>query len=265
MKKILSMLVLISMVSFFTACSDDEVTQPTEVEPGSMTVNDQMISQNTIIVESITFEQDGWIVVHADNNGSAVVPDIISEPVLVKAGTKTDVMIPLTPDANMLDGATQVWIMLHTDDGVSGAYEFDGTNGLDSPLANLEGEVIVKPIKVSPATITVSDQVVTNSVTVTVNAATDGWIVIHNDMGDGSIILPGIIGKAEVKKGANNNVVVMLDDDVTITRGQKLFPMLHIDMAPLGEYNFPGVDSPEVFGFDMEGKSKIILKTINTL
>lgn len=269
MNKFLKLLMLLSFVAIFAACSD-EATEPTEVEPATMKVNDQMITQNRIIIESATFEKDGWIVVHANNDGAPVVPDIISEPVLVRAGTSTNIMVPLTSDANMLDGPTQVWIMLHTDNGVSGSYDFDGTNGLDSPLTNLEGEVILKPIKVSPATITVSDQEVTNSVTATVNAATDGWIVIHNQKSDGTIVLPGIIGKAAIKKGANNNVVIELDEGVAITKGQKLFLMVHIDNDPKGEYNFPGVDVPEVFGFDMgtadeEGKAKTVVTSINTL
>lgn len=264
MNKFLKVLILLSFVAIFTACSDD-TTEPTEVEPGTMKVNDQTITQNRIIIESATFEKDGWIVVHADNNGAPVVPGIISEPVLVKAGTNTNIMVPLTSGANMLDGATQVWIMLHTDDGASGSYDFDGVNGLDSPLTNLAGEVIIKPIKVSPATITISDQTVTNSVTVTVNAATDGWIVIHNQKSDGSIVLPGIIGKKAIKKGANNNVVVNLDEGVIITKGQKLFPMVHIDNDPKGEYDFPGVDVPEVFGYDMEGNAVIVVTSINAL
>lgn len=261
----LKIIALVSFMAFFTACSDDEPTKPKVTDPASFVVNDQMISQNTIMVETATFEKDGWIVVHANNEGSPVVPAIISTPVLVKAGTKKTIMIPLTMDANMLDGNTQVWVMLHTDDGVKGAYEFDGKNGLDSPLVNTEGEVIMKPILLSPASITASSQKVSNTVTVSVNAAADGWLVIHNDQGDGTITLPGIIGKIAVKKGLNNNIVVELDNDVVITKGQKLFPMLHIDKEPKGEYNFPGVDAPEVFGFDKEGNANIIVTSIITL
>lgn len=265
MKNMLKIIALVSFMAFFAACSDDEPTKPKVTNPASITVKDQIISQNMIMVETATFEKDGWIVVHASNEGSPVVPAKISTPVLVKAGTKKTIMIPLNTDANMLEGNTQVWVMLHTDDGVKGAYDFDGVNGLDNPLKDTEGEIIMKPILLSPATITASSQKVTNSVTVSVNAAADGWLVIHNDQGDGTITLPGIIGKTAVKKGLNNNIVVNLDNDVVITKGQKLFPMLHVDKDPKGEYNFPGDDAPEVFGFDEKGNAIIIVTSITTL
>lgn len=265
MKNILKVIALISFMAVFTACSDDEPTKPKVSDPASFVVNDQMISQNTIMVETATFEKDGWIVVHANNEGSPVVPDIISTPVLVKAGTKKTIMIPLTNKANMLNGNTQVWVMLHTDDGVKGSYDFDGKNGLDAPLKDTDGAIIMKPILLSPAEIVASSQKVTNSVTVSVTAAADGWLVIHNDKGDGTIVTPGIIGKKEVKKGLNNNIVVELDKDVVIVKGQKLFPMLHIDKDPKGEYNFPGDDATEVFGFDKEGNPIVIVTSIITL
>lgn len=252
------------MIALFSACSDD-ATEPSPTEPGVLTVQDQLISQNMIIVKSVTMEKAGWIVVHANNNGAPLTPAIISQPVQVKAGENKDVMIPLTADANNLDDNSQVWIMLHTDDGQIGKYEFDGESNLDSPLKNLSGAVIMKPITLTSAKITASDQVVTNSVTVTVNAATDGWIVVHNSDTDGSIVLPGIIGKTAVKAGLNQNIEIKIDESVTIVAGQKLYPMLHIDKDPKGEYNFPGVDLPEVFGFDLEGNPKIIVTSIIAL
>lgn len=260
----LKIIALVSLVVFLSACSDD-ATNPSPVNPAKMTVNDQTISQNTIMVETATFEKDGWIVLHADNNGSPKTPEIISVPVLVKAGTQKTIMIPLTDKANMLDGNTQVWVMLHADDGVKGSYDFNGTNGLDTVLKNTDGAIIMKPIILSPSTITASSQSVTNSVTVSVTAAADGWIVIHNDKGDGTITLPGNIGKAEVKKGLNNNVVIKLDDGVVIVKGQKLFPRLHIDKDPKGDFNFPGDDELEVFGFDEEGNPIVIQTSINTI
>src|SRR6476469_8090054 len=82
-----------------------------------------------------------------------------------------------------------------------------------------------------------------NSVTVAqVVAAQDGWIVIHESNPDGSIVLPGIIGKTPVKAGENSNVKIMLDKQVA--NGAKLWPMLHIDAGVIGTYEFPGADTP---------------------
>ncbi len=262
MKYIIKAIFAISLITMFTACSDDKTTEPTVNEPGVLTVQDQMTSQNMIIVKTVTMEKDGWIVVHANTSGAPKTPEIISEPVQVKAGTNSNIMIPLTSAANILDDNSQVWVMLHTDDGQKGDYEFDGVNGLDSPLKNLSDVIIMKPITLTSPRITASDQVVTNSVTVTVNAATDGWIVLHNSNTDGTIVQPGNIGKTAVKAGLNQNIEIKVDEGVTIVTGQKLYPMLHIDREPNGEYNFPGIDMPEVFGFDLEGKPKTIVKSI---
>ncbi len=256
---------MMGLVAFMTACDDDDDTnKPSDMEPGMLTVSDQMVSQNMVMVESVTFEEDGWIVIHANkaDDSGPVVPQIISEPVFVEAGTETDVMIPLTTDAMMDIEDTKVWVMLHTDTGVSGDYEFDTNQDLDPPLANLAGDVIITPIMLMPAMIMVDDQAVTNSVTLDVNAAADGWIVVHNMAGEG-IELPGIIGKTAITKGMNENVTIMLDEGVTITPGQKLFPMVHIDASPKGEYNFPGVDAPEVFGYNNEGTANIVVTSIN--
>lgn len=266
MKFIIKAIIAISFIAMFTACSDDEkVTEPTVNEPGSLTVQDQMISQNILIVKSITVEKDAWVVVHADNNGGPEVPEIISQPVLIRAGTSTDVMVPLTSNAKMLGTNNQLWVMLHNDDSQLGSYEFDGSNGLDAPLEYIAGGIILKAVTVTPTTITVSAQSVTNSVTLSVNAATDGWIVIHNSNSDGSIISQSIIGKTAIKAGLNQNIVISLDNNVTITAGKKLYPMVHIDNVPKGVYNFPGVDVPEVFGFEEVGNPKVVMTSFNTI
>lgn len=229
---------------------EEEMTEQSEEPTGSFTASDQMTSQNKVVVESITMSDAGWVVIHAENNnGGPQVPNIISEAKYVEAGTSQDVEIALNQTADF-DSGDNMWIMLHTDTGVEGAYEFDGNNGEDGPIVDSNGNVITSPITITSTSIDVEDQSVDgNTITIDqVNAAVDGWIVVHNEMG-GEIELPGIVGKTAVQAGVNNNVVIELDDEVTYTAGQSLYPMLHIDEAPNGEYNFPGVDVPEVFGF----------------
>jgi len=266
MKNIFKLLAVVIALALFTACSDDDPTEPTASVAGELTVSSQFVSQNRIVVEKVTFEEDGWIVVHADNNNSPLVPDIISDPVLVNAGTEENLSIPLNDKATMLDGNTKVWVMLHTDDGIKGQYEFDGESGIDSPLQNLDSMTIMSSITLQPATITSDAQSVTNKVSiVSVTAAVDGWLVIHNDDGNGNMVSPGIIGKTKVSAGLNQNVEVTLNEGVLIEPGQKLFPMLHIDNGEIGKYEFPSADPPEVFGFGEEGKPKAIVTEIEVL
>lgn len=267
MKNLFKILAVLSAMTLFVACSDDDdPTDPTPTAAGELTVKSQFLSQNRIIVENVTFKEDGWIVVHADNNNQPLTPDIISVAVPVEAGTHEDVVIPLSEDANMLSGNTKVWVMLHTDDGVKGQYEFDGVSGTDGPLKDLDSNVIMSAITLQPATITSDAQSVTNKVSiVSVTAAVDGWLVIHNDDGNGNMVVPGIIGRTKVSAGLNQNVEVTLNQGVIIEPGQKLFPMLHIDNGEKDKYEFPSADPAEVFGFDEEGNPIVIFTEIDVL
>ena len=266
MKNLLKIIAILSALALFVACSDDDPTDPSAGLAGEITVKSQFLSQNQILVEKVTFKEDGWIVVHADNNNQPVTPGIISIPVPVEAGTHEDVIIPLSEDANMLNGNTKVWVMLHTDNGIKGQYEFDGVSGNDAPLKDLDSNVVMSSITLQPSTITVDDQSVTDKVSiVSITAAVDGWIVIHNDNGSGGMVTPGNIGRAKVSAGLNSNVEVELEDGVIIEPGQKLFPMLHIDNNNKGRYEFPPSDPPEVFGFDEEGNPIVIVTEINVL
>src|SRR5690348_17345351 len=75
--------------------------------------------------------------------------------------------------------------------------------------------------------VTATDQTLgsDNSVMIAkVVAAQDGWIVVHESNPDGSVLLPGIIGKTPVKAGENTNVKIMLDK--TVADGAKLWPKI---------------------------------------
>lgn len=232
----------------FTACNseDDEMMEP-DMPTGMLTVSDQTISQNTIVVSNVNLDQDGWIVVHASEGSGPMVPDIISDPVLVEAGESNNIEVTLNNLSSLEDGAS-VWVMLHTDDGEAGVYEFDGANGLDAPITTEEGEIVMSEITITAPSITAGNQVVNeNMVTIEkVNAAVDGWIVIHEDDGEGN---PGpVLGQTFVEAGTNSDVMVDLGD-ANFAGGEMLFPMLHIESPADGEYGFPdNGDGPEVFG-----------------
>jgi hypothetical protein len=241
----------------------EPITISVEDPTGMLNVSSQTLTQNMIMVESATVNQNGWIVVHRDNgNNGPVVPEIISVPKWIEAGENMDVMVQIAENENLEDGE-QLWVMLHTDTGTMGEYEFDGSDDSpDLPITDMEGNIVMSSINVRSPYVEANDQpVMNNMITIeTVYAAVDGWIVVHNDDGTGNIVLPDIIGKTPVTKGMNENVQIMIDENITYTPGQKLFPMLHIDEAPINEYNFPGVDVPEIFGNE---EMNIIMTSIN--
>lgn len=218
---------------------------------GMLTVTDQTISQNKIRIANVNFNQNGWIVVHASTaEGGPVVPAIISEPLLVEAGSQSNLEVALNDLTDLNDG-DKVWVMLHTDDGIAGEYEFDGMNGFDPPILDENEDIVMTDIVISSASVMVEDQVVSENMVVMseVKAAIDGWIVIHENDGEGN---PGaVIGQTFVSAGVNTDVAVDLGS-ATFAGGEMLFPMLHIDSPADGEYGFPeNGDAPEVFGEDV--------------
>jgi hypothetical protein len=230
---------------------DDNMPTPQPKETASMTVNDQTTSQNMVEVELADVPSDGWIVIHKDDNGSPVVPDIVSEPKFIQEGENMKVKVAFNDETTLMDGE-KVWVMLHEDTGMPQQYEFDGQSGEDAPFTK-DGNPVMSQITIESASIMVSNQAATNNM-VTIDrvvAAQDGWLVVHNDDGTGNIVLPDIIGKTMVQKGVNTDVQIQLDQNVMLQSGQKLFPMLHLDNGQIGVYEFDGsgeFDGPEIFG-----------------
>jgi hypothetical protein len=127
-----------------TEATAQPTAQPTAAPPsvaatGSLSVGDQVIRNNTVVIDSVTVSQDGWVVVHPSNpDGTIKVPDNIGKAP-VKAGTTTNLQITL--DRPAVTGE-KVWPMLHIDAGAPGVYEFPG---VDAPVV-VNGEVVMMPV-----------------------------------------------------------------------------------------------------------------------
>ena len=238
---------------FFASCGDDDGDG--DMDPaitGSFVATNQEVEGNTVMVSSVTMSQDGWVVIHRDNNGSPVVPGIISEPKWVEAGNSTDVEVMLK-EGESVEEDEDIWIMLHTDNGQEEVYEFDGSNGLDGPITDAQGNVVTSPITVlgqATGSFTAENQAVRNNTvmieSVTVNRK--AWVVVHADNGNGGPVVPDIISEPkQVEAGTTENVEVMLKDGVTVEDDQTIWIMLHTDDGTIGEYEFDGnngLDAP---------------------
>ena len=263
----LKMLIMACLLFTIYGCDEEQLEDMHDhdhTQSGALSVEDQAISGNSVMVKSVTLSEDGWVVIHKDNGEGPVVPAIISEPKYLEAGTTENVVVIVKEGTSLNDGE-KLWVMLHTDTGVEKTYEFDTKQEVDKPVTDASGKIRMTPITISSPSISAMDQVINgNTVVISkVTAAKDGWIVIHNDNGEGKPVLPGIVGKTWVEAGINNNVVVELDNSVTYTAGQKLFPMLHVDSPADMEYTFPdNGDAPEVFGFE---ESNIIVTAFTVM
>ncbi len=103
-----------------------------KIESASLTVTDQMVTNNMITIPQVKAAADGWLVVHNDDgSGGIVLPGIIGKT-LVKKGINTNVQVMLDA-GNTYTAGQKLFPMLHLDNGIIGQYEFDGVGQFDGP------------------------------------------------------------------------------------------------------------------------------------
>ncbi len=122
--------------------ADDEMGDDMATGPASVRADDQTGDGTTVTVASVTLPADGFVVIHADNDGAP--GPVIGHSALLGAGDNTDVVVTLdTP----LDADTTVFPMAHIDANANGDYEFappDVTT--DVPATTADGAVAVTAI-----------------------------------------------------------------------------------------------------------------------
>ncbi|GAB4572941.1 MAG: hypothetical protein Kow0077_13780 [Anaerolineae bacterium] len=205
----------------------DQIVMHADNYPGEM----MMDKGPMLIADSVLAEVDGWLVVHADNDGG---PGPVLGQTFVPAGTNTVVAVELNAE-----GLTPVlWPMLHVDTGTAGEYEFAGPGTDDGPVA-VDGNVLTFPVNAAP-TIRYSGALAEDGALIVDAALIDapGWLVIHSD-NDGA---PGpVLGAAPLLPGLTENVRVELEGDP----GSRVFPMLHYDTGEAGVYEFGSVEGAD--------------------
>ncbi len=213
---------------------EEEAMAETAVTNAVAVADQTLGGDNTVAIDSVTADVDGWLVIHAQADGK---PGPILGHAPVQAGDNSDVVVQIDPA-----GATDtLYAMLHVDAGTVGEYEFPGDDG---PAVDADGNVVTPPFALTiPNSVAVADQAISADNTVTIaeiTAAVPGWLVIHAQA-DGK---PGpVLGHAPVAAGFNENITVEIDPaGATDT----LYAMLHVDAGTAGEYEFPGDDGPAV-------------------
>lgn len=247
----------------FTSCSNDDDIDDVIIDPdpdptGSITAEDQTISQNTIVVQSVTVGQDSWLV--ARNAGEEGETGIVSEAVFLEGpDTHTNVELTLTSDANLSgeEGGDDIVLMLHRDAGTAGTFEYDATTDPDTPIRDGTGANVSETITImGPSLMAEDNQVVTENNEVTfssVNTAGNGWIALYGTNEDGTINEDVILGRRYVEAGTWENFTVPFDDPDFDYSGFTIFPRLYHDDPADQEFTFtPGgtEDLPETYRFD---------------
>jgi hypothetical protein len=203
---------------------------------------------NRVVIGQVNTAVNGFIAVHEDN-GEGGIGGVIGVSGFLEAGMHSDVTVAL--DQSVTDGKL-LFAMLHEDVDDNGFYNFPGPDG---PVLDANDLVIAPPfyaflpefadaVFVMEQTAEPANQVWVSAVATTTN----GFIVIHEDDGEGGI--GGVIGaSALLEAGVHAHVPVTLDRDAV--HNETLYAMLHTDSNDNGVYEFPtdGLDGP-VLDFD---------------
>jgi hypothetical protein len=125
MRKGTSVVVVLSVVISMLLFAGAAFAQATP----SVTVRDQAVQNNTVTIERVVAAEAGWIVIHADNNGT---PGADIGHTAVRAGENQNVQVTIDPAR----ATPRLYAMLHVDRGTAGTYEFPGADVPVSPLVN---------------------------------------------------------------------------------------------------------------------------------
>lgn len=230
----------------FVSCEDNGAGDDSGILASLAVQQQSTVDGNEVVVSEVDIPEDGWVVIHRSSTSGdgPMVPQIIGKTEL-DAGVSSDVHIQL--EASVADGE-QLWAMVHQDTGTDGEYEFEGANSPDQPFT-VNGDIVTESFMITQTnpSISAQDQTSENDeFTVSVDAAEDGWVVIHrsNDAGNGPMV-PEIIAKTQVEAGSNAEVTIRLNDGEMVSAGETLWPMLHYDTGTDGEYEFTGSNSPD--------------------
>ncbi|MFH0817529.1 MAG: cupredoxin domain-containing protein [Candidatus Micrarchaeota archaeon] len=111
----------------------------------SVSVTDQQVKDNGVVVSKVASSGPGWIAIHSDSDGA---PGPVIGYAAVKSGENTDVLVKINTTA----ASPTLFAMLHTDAGTIGKYEFPGEDKpvfVDGKLVSLAFKAIIS--KPSPS------------------------------------------------------------------------------------------------------------------
>lgn len=125
-------------------------TDPNEIveveEVASLTVSDQVVADNSVIIDNVYAEEAGWVVLHRTTEEGDLDPEAVAGTAGVPAGASQDLVVTLT---EAVENGEVLVAMLHVDTGVLGEYEFTAeTPEIDAPV-QADGDVVVSFFTVS--------------------------------------------------------------------------------------------------------------------
>ena len=204
-------------------------------------VADQVLENNSVALSAVSSPDQAWVVFHKSENGA---PGAVITSISTDAGTRP-IIAPFPDDpTNRLGAGDTVWAMLHVDRGTRGTYEFPGP---DAPMRDRDGMIVMKPFVIEAPdlqSVVAEDQSINEGELIVRETWSNkpGWIVIHEDNGNGIPKNDEGVGRAFVFSGHTTGITVKLSGP--IEPGIKLWAVLHADDTPIGSWDYPDADLP---------------------
>jgi|AntDeeMinimDraft_5_1070356.scaffolds.fasta_scaffold03152_4 hypothetical protein len=126
--------------------SDSSMTSDQNaVSTPKLSVEDQKVSDNTVVIDSVSMAEDGYVVIHAaDDDGKLKAPESIGHK-MVEKGEHNKVKIELDESVKSGD---KLFAMLHKDTDEHGSYQFAESGGKKDGPATADGKPVIKPFMV---------------------------------------------------------------------------------------------------------------------
>jgi len=204
----------------------------------SIVVSNQEIErgEGQVLVDSVTVDRPGWVVIHADGVDEASGAEREGEPGPILG--QTPVVEGVNEEVTVRFDWQQATPRLH-----AALYEDAGEDGRFDPATDQAIAIDGTPIRSSFAATLPTDVLVINQPASTGEVAVEravsnvpGWLVVYNDF-EG--MTADLLGHAPLAAGVSRGITIPLN-------GNNITPMLHImvheDAEPEGEFNYPGQD-----------------------
>ncbi|MCH8049123.1 hypothetical protein IH979_00185 [Patescibacteria group bacterium] len=133
MKKALIIILLIAVAIIVVIVL---TTPPPPPTTASLTVSDQELVGNEVVIDAFDLDQPGYVVIHKDVDGAP--GPVIGNSDFIQAGSYKNVRVKF----DVSEAGEGIFAMLHYDDDGDEEYGFPDE---DAPVI-LEGNVVVKPI-----------------------------------------------------------------------------------------------------------------------
>ncbi len=224
----------------------------------AITVHNQDISSGFAQIDSVTTNQDGWVVLYRSPDFS--VGNIVGYAPVYR-GTNSNLLV--TVDRSKVKDQPTLWAQLHADAGLQNVFEWGNTVRLsngefaqvfnDYPITQNNHYIRASfGTTASPAGTSTTSAKSTNQISVSnqslntgvvmidsVTAAQDGWVVLYRNPNFGA---GDIVGYAPVYQGTNYGVRVTVDTSKLTDQAPILWARLHTDqgMPNVFEWGYRG-------------------------